>query len=249
MNHIPKCLKKEPLIEVIWQIQFEPQKNQPIGDLLPGLLYPRLKGIHPRLQLIRLPMADIPAQIVSLDPNLRFSAKYRMEEAECPVLFQVGDRILTVNCRQKYIGWEKFKEKIQTMIQLVAGCGLIPSPGRHSLRYLDLLTLDKAPDMSSLQLSLKLGQNEINRQPIRMRMDLPDGDFTHICHIATPAEMNTINGLQVGTLVDTETFITDSSADWETVENQVDHLHECAKALFFERLLTAEAVSRLEPEY
>ena len=80
MNPIPKRLKKEPLIEAIWQAQFEPKEGLPVGDLLLGILYSALKVDYPNLQLHRLPTADIPAAFAQTDPNLRLSPKYRMEE-------------------------------------------------------------------------------------------------------------------------------------------------------------------------
>ena len=103
MNRIPKRLKQEPLIEAIWQVQFEPMGDMQIGDLLPGMLYAALRNDHPQLQLHRLPAADIPPQVAQIDPNLRHVAKYRMEEAGLPFLFQVGDRTVTLNCRRPHV--------------------------------------------------------------------------------------------------------------------------------------------------
>jgi len=44
MNFLPIRLKKEPLIEVIWQVQFE--GNQGIGDILPGVIFTELKKTY-----------------------------------------------------------------------------------------------------------------------------------------------------------------------------------------------------------
>ncbi len=145
MNKIPTRLNKEPLIEAIWQAQFEPKDGLPVGDLLPGILYSALKVDHPNLQLHRLPTADIPAPVAQIDPSLRFSAKYRMEEPGSPFLFQVGDRIVTMNCRKPYAGWSAFKERMLKLINVIESSGLVPTPRRHSLRYIDLLCLDQAP--------------------------------------------------------------------------------------------------------
>ncbi len=94
MNHIPKRLRKEPLIEAIWQVQFD---SPGAGEALPGLLYATLLKDHPNLQLIRLPIADIPASVAQMDPNLRLAAKIRLDEPGGVFLWQVGDRVATLN--------------------------------------------------------------------------------------------------------------------------------------------------------
>lgn len=77
MNPLPKRLRKEPLIEVLWQLQF--QGNQGVGDLLSGILFSQLKKEHPQIEWRRLAAADIPAPIAQSDPNLRFAPKMLME--------------------------------------------------------------------------------------------------------------------------------------------------------------------------
>ena len=249
MTSIPKRLRKEPLIEAIWQAQFETGANQPIGDILPGILYAKLKDTYPGLRLQRLPTADIPAPVTQFDPNLRFVAKYRMEEQGNPFMFQVGDRIITLNCRRPYTGWSTFREKILSLVEIIEGSHLAPALQRHSLRYIDLLTLEPAPSLSSsLQLSLKLGTFDTHARPVQARVELLDGDCIHVVQVATPAQVVFPEGKKDGTIVDLETFPAEPSSGWNTIATQVDHLHERSKALFFENILTEEAINRMEPE-
>ena len=249
MNRIPTRLNKEPLIEAIWQVQFEPKDGLPVGDLLPGVLYSALKGEHPNLQLHRLPTADIPGPIAQFDPNLRFSAKYRMEEAGSPFLFQVGDRIITLNCRKPYAGWTAFKRKIISLVENIESSHLVPTPLRHSLRYIDLLTLEPAPHLSSLQLSVKLGSLDIQARPLQTRIELLDKTCTHVVQIATPAQVEFPDGMKEGSIIDLETFFTESLKAWESIAEQIDILHERSKILFFENILTEKAIEQMEPEY
>lgn len=249
MNPIPKRLRKEPLIEAIWQVQFEPAAETPIGDLLPGILFAALRNEHPNLQLQRLPSADIPSQMAQIDPNLRHMAKYRMEEPNSPFMFQVGDRIITLNCRRPYAGWTAFKGKILSLVEIVESSRLVPAPLRHSLRYIDLLTLEAAPYLSSLQLSLKLGAFDIQARPLQARVELLDGACTHVVQIATPAQVQFQEGVKEGAIVDLETFSAESPNGWDAIAAQIDHLHERSKALFFENILTTQAIQQMEPEY
>lgn len=249
MSNVPVRLKNEPLIEAIWQVQFKPTNNQPIGDLLPGIIYPLLKRDHPDLIMQRLSVADIPALIAQHDPNLKFAAKYRMEDPNSQYIFQVGDRVVTVNCRAPYSGWNSFKKKILIFIGLIEESNLVSQLQRHSLRYLDLINLDPAPDLSALQIAVNIGGQDIKRLPIRIRVELPDRDCTHTVQIVTPAEINTPHGSQKGSMLDVETFITSMPENWCVVKNQIDLLHSHSKAIFFEKLLTPEAITRLGPEY
>ena len=249
MTRIPKRLKKEPLVEVIWQVEFDPAMDRPIGDLLPGILYAALRQDHPHLQLHRLPTADMPTYVAQLDPNLHHLAKYRMEEAGTPFLFQVGDRSVTLNCRKPYVGWDIFKAKTIALINILENCGLIAVPIRHSLRYLDLLDLDPTPDLSSFLLDIKIGKLDTHAKPLQMRIEIPDNEHLHVIQFATPAQAMLSDGLQTGSIVDIETFSIHNPNSWQEVLDQLSELHECSKTLFFENILKQETIDRLEPEY
>ena len=249
MNQIPKRLNKEPLIEAIWQFQFESKEGLPVGDLLPGVLYSTLKVEYPKLQLHRLPTADIPAPVAQMDPNLQFSAKYRIEEPDSPFLFQIGDRIVTMNCRKPYSGWSAFKERILKLLVVIENSGLVPVPDRHSLRYIDMLILDPAPDLKALQVQLQIGQWNLQNLPLQMRVEVPDDEYTHIVQIATPAEANLPEGIIKGSIIDLETFSNSIPSSWQDIHTQIDLIHERSKAIFYQQLLTANAIILMEPEY
>jgi uncharacterized protein (TIGR04255 family) len=249
MTPIPKHLNKEPLIEAIWQIQFEPKEGLPVGDLLPGILYSTLKADYPTLQLHRLPTADIPAPVAQFDPNLRLAAKYRMEEPGSPFLFQVGDRVVTMNCRKPYAGWPTFKEKILKLLDVVENSGLVPTPLRHSLRYIDLLMLAPAPSLKALQAKFQIGRWNLENSPLQMRVEVADDECNHIIQIATPAEANLPAGRFEGSVIDLETFSNSILDGWQDVRAQIDQLHDRSKAVFYQQLLTAEAIELMDPEY
>lgn len=249
MTTIPKRLKKEPLIEAIWQVQFEPAMDQPVGDLLPGILYAALRKDHPNLQLHRLPAADIPAHVALYDPNLRHIAKYRIKESGNPFLFQIGDRSVTLNCSKPYVGWNVFKSKTLALINILKESGLVPVPLRHSLRYLDLLNIEPAPDLSSFQLEIKIGGLDTHSKPLQMRIELPDKECLHVIQFATPAQVTLPDGLQSGSIVDIETFSINNPQSWQDVLEQLSQLHERSKHLFFEHIISQKTIVHLEPEY
>lgn len=246
MKPLPKRLKKEPLIEVVWQVQFEAEQG--IGDVLPGVLFTELKKSHPTLQLRRLPSADIPAPIAQIDPNLRFAPKMLMEDPSGSLIWQVGDRVVTLNCRKPYVGWDRFKEAVRALTQLVESSGLIPNPQRHSLRYIDLLQAELAADLAPLRLALQLGDHPI-KDRVQMRLEITDADCLHVVQIATAVQVNLPGEQATGTIIDLETLPSSAPGDWDALRAQLDALHERSKELFFRQILTEETIQKLEPEY
>jgi uncharacterized protein (TIGR04255 family) len=246
---VPIRLKKEPLIEAIWQVQFETAPQQAVGDALPGILFGALRGQQPDLKIRRLPVADIPAPVAALDPNLRFSAKYRIESTGWPFLFQVGDRVITMNCRRPYVRWASFREKVLELAAILESSGLIPAPKRHSLRYIDLLALEQFPGLAGLRVSLNVGVHEIERHPLQLRVELPDENCIHVLQVAAAARVTLPDGEKEGTLIDLETFADLSDDGWESVRHGLDSLHTASKAMFFCQVLNDQAIEALEPEY
>ncbi len=246
MNALPKRLRKEPLIEAIWQAQFD--GGQGIGDVLPGILFTELRKSHPALQLRRLPAADVPAAIAQIDPNLRFTPKMLMEAPGGSFIWQVGDRVITLNCRRPYVGWARFKDAVEALSRIVEGSSLIARLQRHSLRYIDLLTEELANDLSVLRVAMSVGDRTI-RDRVQMRVEIPEADYLHVVQIATAAQVNLSGSQLTGTIVDMETFQANPTGDWSSVRAQLDELHDRSKSLFFRQILTEESIVKLDPEY
>jgi len=246
MNSLPKRLKKEPLIEVIWQVQFD--DSQGVGNVLPGILFNELRKGGRNLKLYRLPSADIPASIAQIDPNLRFAPKMLMEELGGAFIWQVGDRVIALNCRKPYVGWDRFKETVVALTRIIESNQLIPRPQRHSLRYIDLLRDELAADLAALKLTLKLGDREIKNR-VQMRLEIPDAQCVHVIQIATAAQANLGGEQLTGTIIDLETLPVEMPDNWDTLRGQLDLLHDHSKQLFFRQILTEETIQKLDPEY
>ncbi len=246
LSPMPKRLLREPLIEVIWQAQFN---DVNAGELLPGVLYTELKKSHPALAMQRLPAADIPAPLLRINPNLQHLTKLRMEEPSGSFIWQVGDRVVSLNCRKPYVGWDAFKLEIERFVKIIEESGLVTAPARHSLRYLDLFMSDDPPDLSALNLKLTLGDYGLDHYNLSMRVEIPDGEFIHNVQISTPAKADLPGGQLTGTLVDMETVPRVPPDCWDSVCAQLEALHSKSKGLFFHHVLSKQALEKLEPEY
>lgn len=244
-NFLPKRLRKEPLIEAVWQVQFQPSTAG--GEILVGVLYQNLRNDYPIF--LRLPSADIPAPAVEMNPNLRYLAKFRLENSASPFVIQVGDRVVSLHCRRPYAGWPRFKENILKLAEELKKSSLPFEPERHSLHYFDLLQIEPPPSLASFNLNIQIANRKVIGKPLQMRTEISDGKYGHIVQIMTPVEIAIEQDRkESGALIDLETFAEAKDDFWFTVCRDLDDLHNASKRMFF-MLLTPEAITRLEPEY
>lgn len=248
-QRIPKRLGKEPLIEAIWQVQFEPAENQPVAEILPGILFTALRGDKPNLRLNRLLAAEIPPFVAQNDPNLRLAAKYRIESPDSPFLFQVGDRIVTVNCQKPYSGWKEFKNQVLRLAKVLNDSGMIVEPRQHSLRYVDLITLEQPPSLSFLRMSLTIGNQSVQERPLQLRVEFPDEGCQHVLQIVTPVQVRLPEGQEAGALIDLETHGSLTEKTLSDLNDDLETLHSASKKLFFTQVLTKQAIEKMDPEY
>lgn len=245
-NRIPVRLKKEPLLEAIWEIRFSGARG-PVADLLPGMLFKSFPVKYGTAA--KLPVADIPAAVVEHDPNLRYLPKIRIEGANQAV--QVGDRVVSLNCRRPYSGWDRFSADILELAKAVQETGLVERLERFSLKYIDLIELEKPVGLAHLNLVLKMGEYELAAKPVQLRTEIKESDLIHIVQIISPAEVGLpgTKGRLKGVLVDIDSIrpMVDGES-WDDLYNRLDDVHISCKKMFFS-ILKPETVESLEPEY
>jgi len=249
-RRIPTRLKKEPLLETVWEIRFDTEGGLAVGEMLPGMLYQALRETYPTI--VRLPAADIPRPIAQMDEALRYVPTVRLEGPKgTPFAIQVGDRVVALNNRRPYSGWDDFSKRIRELVNLLRSTGLLQKPERFSLKYVDLIELDPPPSLASLQVSLSAWGQSLDEQQVQLRTEIKDDPFVHILQVASPADV-VIAGTErhQGTLVDIDTILTAAKDTdfWSALDRQLDEAHARSKRLFFD-LLTPEAEQRLEPIY
>lgn len=248
---IPLKLMKEPLLEVVWEIRFNSTKPS-IADLLPGLLFKTLSYKYPNL--VRLPAADIPAILVENDLSMRYVPKIRLECKNRAV--QIGEHVISLNCRRPYIGWKEFSKDIKEVINAVRGTNLIGQLERFSIKYIDLINLKQPPEIDCLKIELKLGGQRIDKQPMILRTEIKENDMIHIIHIVSPAEVGIPEEPDrlTGVLLDIDTINImnendmNENAQWDIIESRLDKVHQASKNIFF-NLLTDETIQNFDPKY
>lgn len=182
-NTIPVRLKKEPLIEVIWEIRFSGATSS-VAELLPGILFNSFPGKYSKS--VKLPIADIPTPIIEQDPNLRFAPKICLEGDNQAI--QIGDRVVSLSCHRPYSGWDQFSRDIRELADTVKKTSLIERPDRFSLKYINLIELETPVGLACLDLDIKLNRYELTIKPTQLRTEIHENDLVHIIQIISPAE-------------------------------------------------------------
>jgi len=238
------------LLEAVWEIRFGAEGGLPVGEMLPGMLYQELREDYP--SIIRLPAADIPRPIAQTDNALRYVPTVRLEAQEgTPFAIQIGDRVISLNNRRPYSGWDDFSHRIYKLADFLQSTDVIHDAERFSLKYVDLIELDPPPSLDSLQVSLSAAGRDLNGQQVQLRTEINDDPFVHILQVASPVEaMIGDTERRQGTLVDIDTIFTftDDADVWAALKDSLDEAHSRSKKLFFD-LLRPEAEERLDPIY
>jgi uncharacterized protein (TIGR04255 family) len=242
---IPKRLRKEPLLEALWEIRFSSDRDS-VVELLPGLIYQAMGAVYSKIE--RLPASNLPLPALQQDATLRYVPTIRLEAS--PYSIQVGEHVISLSCRRPYTGWPEFASKIRELAEILKGTNLLTRPERFSLKYIDIIPLVHRPSLEPLQVSLRLGTHELTTNPVHLRTELRENGFLHIVQIASPAQaVLPMVGSFEGVLLDIDTIYQHKSGEfWSDFLDRLDRAHELGKKLFF-HLLTPETIDHLEPEY
>ena len=244
-SKLPIRLKKEPLIEALWEIRFSSQVES-VVELLPGLIYHESNGEYKKIT--RLPTANLPDLMLQQNPDLKYVPSVRLDGE--PYSIQIGEHVVSLSCHRPYSGWMKFGEKIRRLSQILRATNLLTTPERFSLKYIDIVPGDDTPSISLLAVELKLGDHNLVQEPVHLRTEIREKGFIHVVQVASPVDASLPTGEKyTGVLLDIDTISTAQDQEfWSNFDSQLDLAHELNKNLFF-RLITENTIQSLEPEY
>lgn len=242
---VPKRLRKEPLLEAVWEIRFS-SDTESVADLLPGLIYKTMGTEYPKIE--RLPVANLPSAVVQQDAKLRYMPTVRLEGN--PYSIQIGEHVVSLSCRRPYTGWGKFEPKIIELAEMLKETYLLSRPERFSLKYIDVISLGEPPSLNLLEILIKLHTRELTTDLVQLRTELRENGYLHIVQIVSPAEAILSKEERFeGVLLDIDTICQqDGNKFWIDFREKLNRLHQLNKNLFF-RLLKKETIEKLEPEY
>lgn len=247
VNILPKRLRKEPLIDAIFECRFH--TSFPVSSILPGIFYSEFEG---EKQLEKLPQSDLPEVIRNSDPNLHYAPLVRLRLQNYSIL--VGDRSLIVACNLPYTGWNDFKLTIIKLIGVLKKSKLIDKVVRYSMKYVDLIQSNDPSDQVSLaNLSLRIGSRNLTNESYQVRMEIPVEGFINIIQIISGAKVIMSDKAErEGVVIDIDTIKDTGNISVEQLEQDLnsalENIHRVNNEAFFD-CLTEQTIKRLEPEY
>jgi uncharacterized protein (TIGR04255 family) len=243
---LPIKLGREPLVEALFEMRFK--GPTPAASVLPGVLFSKLEKAGP---VERLPAADIPQQLRTIDLNLQFAPLVRVHWNQFMIL--ISDRSLALACRLPYPGWASFKAAILKVLSLIPAEGLIDVVERFSLKYVNVIPADIGSASSVTDLDLRIGLNHITDQIYSVRAEIKKGDVLHLVQLASEASVTLITGeTRSGFATDIDSIVVIEDEKFFDLNaglaDRIEFLHGENKQMFFS-CLHDEAIKKLEPTY
>lgn len=246
MKQLPTKLKKEPLIDAVFEVRFAAIVSA--SSVLPGILFRELDGDK---SIESLPIAQVPVQIRENDQNLRYAPVTKLAWGNFFV--QIGDRSLSVLCKLPYPGWGIFKAAILQIVSAMFRSDIVQLIERFSLKYIDIIDLQGDRPTSLVNLSLMLGNHTLEGETFALRIEIPGNDLIHAINVASYAKAKLQDGsIKEGLILDIDSIYNTNNAgfaEWNSdLGQKLDYLHQANKQVFFD-CLRDETVKMLEPVY
>ncbi|MBD1399437.1 TIGR04255 family protein [Pelovirga terrestris] len=244
---LPKKLKMEPLIDVVFEIRFKSVISA--SSILPGLLFERLEG---EKKIEKLPASQLPEQVRTSDPNLKYAPLLRIVWKNFAIM--ISDNGVAVGCILPYPGWSSFKKTIIELVGHLSSAKIIKEVERYSLKYIDIIPAKSLKDqVSAVNLSLTIGKHKLESEFFQVRVDIPIDDLINIMVINSSASVALSSGeKRNGVVVDIDTILNigDDNIEetYSSLEKNLERMHDLNGELFFS-CLREETIEMLEPVY
>lgn len=250
MSRTPKALGKDPILEAIIEVRFDSQE-QSLGDLLPGMLFQRLRH---RFQSHRpLALAQLPKAIRDTDQSFAFQPVHALVGSG--VQLGLGRNVASLSLFRPYPGWAAAEPLFREVADALAETKTVSNISRFSLKYINLLTVGSdASDMSILKVNLEAGEFKLRAPGRHVRFEIEHRGCTHVVQVITGADVTQTQpgtkGVRLqGLVVDVDTICAGPFGDdWARVSHQLTEAHEAEKDVFF-GLLKNETILKMEPLY
>ncbi|HUX54725.1 MAG TPA: TIGR04255 family protein [Williamwhitmania sp.] len=244
---LPKKLKKEPLIDAIFEMRFD--SVSPVLLILPGILFRELGG---EKTIEALPIAQLPPEIRRADPNLKYSPLHRLDWGLFFV--NIGDFSLSVSCKYPYPGWNAFKPAIIEVMRVLLESKLTKTIERYSLKYIDVIPFsDHRLSVSMVNLEVMIAGHKLEKEPFSIQVEIPKNGMKNIVQIVSSAKATLYTGvIKEGLVVDVDTVANQNgvsmNALFDRFPDLLDAIHQTNKEVFFD-CITKPTLNSLEPVY
>lgn len=243
MSRLPLELKKDTILEAIFELHFDPS---PPNEAVFGIIYPFIIKKFSDMQAFSLPLLQIPDTIRNTDMNLRYQPQNRLQRQGMSI--NIGPRVINFSVVKPYIGWSKWYPSIISILKDISEANVIKNVERSGLRYLNFIDGDV---FSLINANIDIINSQIKRESTSIRTEIHDGEYTKILQLINNAMINENQQSKKGSLIDIDIVRNKKASNYDFKINLDTILHKShilAKQMFFD-ILKNDFLNTLEPVY
>jgi len=135
VGDLPRKLKHDAIVEAIVEIQFD---HETVGEVVVGKL--ASSEAWGGYQSVRLPIADFPAGLRDVDPNLRYQPTIQLQSPAPGEIVKIGSRVISLHHLAPYDGWGGFSKRVDLLVDVLSTSISPVHITRTGLRYVNALT-------------------------------------------------------------------------------------------------------------
>jgi uncharacterized protein (TIGR04255 family) len=243
MSKLPLELKKDPILEAIFELRFEPE---PPKEAVFGFIYPIVMKKFHDLKPFPLPIQQMPEAVRNTDINLKYQPLNRLQGDGISV--SIGPRVISFSIVKPYIGWSEWRPSIMEILHSLSTEHIIKNVERTGLRYLNFIEQDAFP---LIKAEVTIINTSVKPISTSVRTEIPEGEYVKVLQLANNASINEKGQVKSGSLIDIDIVRNKSIQNYDfkiNLETILDKSHLLAKQLFFD-ILKDEFLNTLEPVY
>jgi uncharacterized protein (TIGR04255 family) len=242
---IPEILSRDAILEVNFEIRFEPSQNSMPEIILGRLSEPYLqKGFS----VERLPIGEIPQAVRDRDASLQYQPLVRLHSKDSQFRVSVGNRSYNFAVVRKYCGWKELIKELRRFIQHFFQSNIHTEIQRLGLRYQNALT---SPDhciesLFDLNVELAIAGEEVSTPVSITYTKQHTSTLKSICRIVSSEYVQGDVPKGTSALIDIDMF-SDAfgTGSEETVLEWAEVAHQHEKLQFFS-ILPTSVIQKLE---
>jgi uncharacterized protein (TIGR04255 family) len=250
----PRALGKSPLVTSTAELRFS--SGLPVAALF-GMLYGAERERYPNVE--QLPAANMPPQVMQIDPNFQFQAHFALKRVDGGPILQIGPKVFSATGTPgHHIDVAYLRGEFLRVLEALDSLKVVTSYDRLGLRYINFFENHNVLRTSTLALSLE--ETALPDDDVQMRVQLPSDGYTTTFNVMSNAQV-AFGGTPMlvapadakkGSLIDIDVFkdsldVPPTGGVAHIVEQFVD-AHDVAKRLFF-KSLKDEFVRELKPTF
>ncbi len=237
---LPEKISPCPIVEAIVEIRFQP--SLPL-DAVFGMVYSAVKDDFSTTE--KLPILQLPEAVRDQDPNLRYKPHYRLKGEK--FLMNVGSRVLSVINTGDYIGWDKFFEKIKSVLVKIEPLKIMDKIVRIGIRYVNFFEDLDIYDKINLKINFHDQPFAAKQKTFKALMD--KSPFISNLQLVNNNQVNVKGQIETGSVLDSDNYIENlNGIPYSDLEKVINAGHLVEKEIFFS-LLTDEYINTLNPVY